>query len=240
MTDITIRDSVEEERGCGYRQGGGKYLMGGTLNAPCGKLPLKCDRCPCCDHGIKPSRGWTWVDPRMWFGKLECKYEIHGACKSCTLGGALPEKAGILWIGEKFYPTPADFAREAQTMGMSRRISQLPKDLVMGETLVLLAHRKGIAIVCPVCQGDGREELETGELVECKKCNAGTETVYAPAIFSAFVPTHIEYIVKGDETKEQLERLVKRGFQLVNVIEKRAEEPKQIDLMATAKDSLNA
>jgi hypothetical protein len=33
-----------------------------------------------------------------------------------------------------------------------------------------------------------------------------------------FLPTGIEYIVKGDETEDELDRLEERGFKLIRVV----------------------
>ena len=105
----------------------------------------------------------------------------------------------LMWIGEKFYPTPADFSSEAAQAGVSKRISQIPKDLVVGETWVLLAHPKTCV------------KWTVGE-------NGEQVANYTPGIFHAFIPQRIEYIVTGNETLEELESKVKRGITLVNVI----------------------
>jgi len=39
-------------------------------------------------------------------------------------------------------------------------------------------------------------------------------------IFYAFKPTGLEYIIKGDESEEELERLEKQGFSLINLVKK--------------------
>ena len=49
-----------------------------------------------------------------------------------------------------------------------------------------------------------------------KALPAGEDTTRA-AIFMVTRPTHIEYVVKGDETGEELEKLVKRGITPVQV-----------------------
>jgi len=95
----------------------------------------------------------------------------------------------LIWVGGKFYSTKS-FLNEAVKMGISRRISVVPKDFVLGETWVLLAHRE-----TPI---EGHEETK-------------------PAIFSVFRPERIEYIVKPDDPEEKLERLEKRGITLVDV-----------------------
>ena len=69
----------------------------------------------------------------------------------------------------------------------------------IGETWILLAHIKG-----------GRRGVGVSE--------DQTTPVYYPAIFHAFKPARIEYIVTGLETTDELEAFEKRGFTLINVI----------------------
>ena len=64
-----------------------------------------------------------------------------------------PEKmgrAGLLWIGESFYKTPEEFVAEGVSQGFSRRIKTVPRGFKIGETWVLLAHRKAIRTADPV------------------------------------------------------------------------------------------
>jgi len=199
MSNINIETRTENKRGCGYRKGGGKYMVSFGIPRGCGKLPIELTRCPCCDAGIKPSRGWTWIDGDAIIGSKECRFHKDpGAridCSDCPLSRTVG-RVGLLWIGEKFYPTPADWTREALQMGVSRRVSAIPKDFKVGETIVFVAHRKAI-----------QKSLVVGE-----------EPEFIPGIFHVFTPTAIEYVVKGDETDEELERLTDRGFKLIKVI----------------------
>src|SRR5256885_1602330 len=57
-----MRVSVEGARGCGYRKEGGLYLVSGELSEPCPLLPFETSVCPTCGEGVKPARGFTWVD----------------------------------------------------------------------------------------------------------------------------------------------------------------------------------
>lgn len=201
----TIHDRKERARGCGFRKPGGIYLVAPELGHPCGKLPLALTRCPCCDAGIKPSRGWTWIDSGPLFSRQVCTFrcgEDHPTAAAlgvllrggCALGQ--PDavgRAGLLWVGEQFYPSPRAFCAEADDMGISRRISKVPRGFELGKTWVMLAHRLTIPV-----QEDG-------------------EPGFLPGIFRAFLPQRIEYVVKGTETELELERLEKRGFTLVRV-----------------------
>jgi hypothetical protein len=116
-------------------------------------------------------------------------------CASCPLNPKRePERMGLLWIGEAFYKTPEDWTREAVQQGVSRRIAAVPKEFVLGRTWVLMAHRKAI-------QGlDERGDI-----------------VYNAGIIHAFQPTAVEYVVKGDESEEELERMEKRGITPVRI-----------------------
>ena len=70
----------ESERGCGFRKKGGLYLVSEGLAAPCGKLPIPLTVCPVCGQGIKPSRGWTWIN-----GKKLVDYLLdEGFITNCT------------------------------------------------------------------------------------------------------------------------------------------------------------
>ena len=50
----------------------------------------------------------------------------------------------LMWVGYQGYPTIEDFINEAGRLGVSKRISRLPKGLVPGESRVFLAHDEGI------------------------------------------------------------------------------------------------
>ncbi len=194
----------EGRRGCGYRTPGGLYLVGGEAMDACGKLPIECSVCPTCGQGVKPARGWTWVD-----GDQLVQPEPHGKERhrlGCPLARPIGP-CGLLWVGERFYRTPQAFLSEALQMGVSRRITAIPKGLEVGRTLVLFGHRRAFKVVCPRCGDSGP--------VPCDECESGFQE--RPGIFSAFVPQRIEYVVRGDETHDELEALVKRGIQPVRV-----------------------
>ncbi len=191
---MNIITSYEEKRGCGYRKQGGLYLVSGSLSDSCQKLPIPLIVCPTCHAGVKPSRGWTWVGFQL-IKDAPCTKLIEDfhkdayPCTGCPPFDGSVERFGLLWIGEKFYKTPYEFNKEAITQGISRRINYIPKDFVLGETWVLMAHRK--------CIPDGED--------------------FIPGIFCVFRPTTIEYIVKDDDTDEHLESLEKRGISLVRI-----------------------
>ena len=138
-----IKTVIEKKRGCGFRKPGGLYLRASRAFSTCGMLPIPLTVCPCCNQGIKPARGFVWVTPDIWKGKT-CS--LGGLCKDepkCyPFSDKSIEKVGLLFTGTKFYKTSGDFIKESLDMGISKRISQVPKDLKLGETWVMLAHRK--------------------------------------------------------------------------------------------------
>lgn len=195
---IEIKTVVDHERGCGWRKEGGLYLMSNGISVPCGKLPVPLTICPCCSAGIKPSRGWTWFNPRPFIEPAVCGASVK-LCNGCILSTP-PEKAGLLWIGEKFYKSPEDWTSEAMKLGASRRVSMIPKEFEVGKTWIFNAHRKGVDVSIA---GSGEEKWQA-------------------AIFHVWRPDRIEYVCRGDESQEELEALVKRGITPVKV--KRANE----------------
>lgn len=220
----TVHVSIEGARGCGYRKGGGIYLVSGGLSEPCPKLPIELHSCPACGGGIKQARGWTWILPDPVLDPGPHGSEDHDVV--CPLGGRYTdehwrhgERAGLIWIGARFYPTPDEFMDEAARMGVSRRISQVPRDLVVGETWVALAHPKAVP-------GECEHGAPAGAV--CSNCSDGMSAgEWRGGVVTFFRPTGIEYIVKGSETEEELDALEKRGFRLVRVV--RAGEQEQLE-----------
>lgn len=171
----------------------------------CGALPIELTVCPTCHQGIKPARGWTWINIADLVEKRGCHYQEDPAkgCGNCPIADAQIQMAGLLWVGEKFYKTPGDFATEASEMGISRRIAMVPRGFKIGETWVALAHRKAIPV-----KSDLGEDLKQGK---------GPTQEFKPGIFHLFKPSRVEYVVKSDDDEEKLEKLEKRGFTLVKV-----------------------
>lgn len=178
--------AVEARRGCGFRKIGGIYLVGVPHGAPCCKLPHPLAVCPTCGAGIKQSRGWTWIDAAVIFA---------GDCSQCIGDSAVPAREcahfcplsdpahlgriGLLWIGARFYRTPAHFDLEAAALGISRRIAAVPRGFELGGSWVALAH--------PAVPLGG----ETG-----------------PAIFRVFRPTALEKILPASARgSPEVERL---------------------------------
>lgn len=216
---MSIRVSVEGSRGCGTRKPGGLYLVSGQLSEPCPRLPIPLDRCPHCGQGIGPARGWTWVEPATVAPATVHGGMVHNSV--CPLGawdGTPPEgypthvmgdRAGLIWVGEQFYPTPEAFMAEAAAMGVSRRIKAVPRGFEIGKHWVLLGHRKAIDLTQRLA-----DVLSTPD----EPVSVSGEREYQSGIITAFKPTAIEYVVKGDETDEEIASLEERGIEPVEVV----------------------
>jgi hypothetical protein len=179
--------AVEKERGCGFRKLGGLYVVSGKLAAPCGGLPIRLHVCEACGEGIKQSRSWTWIVPKTLFAVPSCK---AGHCPVCPVSHPPEGRQGLLWIGMKYYPTAEHFMVEAGAMGVSRRISAVPKGFVPGETWVYMAHPKGARL------DDGAP---------------------CPGIVTMFKPTAIELMASQSQSEDPdfMEKAAKRGLKVV-------------------------
>lgn len=241
---MKIHTSIESSRGCGYRKAGGLYLIGGGPMGVCDRLPFPLHACPTCGGGIRQARGWSWIEPRGLFAfdnepvcvnselflKERPPKAMLNPCAKCLMGGmdATPERAGLLWVGERHYPTPEDFLHEAQTQGVSKRISQLPTGFEPGKTIVFMAHPKAGPL-----RWWERVEIKDGE--ECSDCewmdggNPDCPTCCDawPGVFMTWRPERIEMVlqsgseVAGEKVEKRAEKLQEKfgdGFRAVKVI----------------------
>lgn len=184
-----VRDSV---RRCGWRKEGGLYLVADNLGEACGRLPLPLGVCPVCGQGIKFSRSWTWIEPAPLVVDLPCERSDGECLAACPLSdgeAAKRQRDGLIWIGKEHYATVQDYLNEVARLGVSRRIRTVPRGFVVGETWVWLAHLEAIP------RRDG----------------------WGPGVFEIFRPRAVEYITKGDETDEELTKLLDRGITPVKV-----------------------
>ena len=210
--------AVEPQRGCGYRKVGGLYLCGGGYPIICDRLPYELRECPVCGSGIKFSRGFQWLDWFEYAGEHEEyageheKCECSSDCPVCHPSVYTPTSGnqrvyGLMWVGEAFY-TPQSFAQEAAKMGISRRIAAVPKNLKLGKTWILLAHRSVI------------EPSDTGEQLEdlIAQGQAGMKNSKLPGIFYVFRPQRIELLIwESQATPEYLAELKKRNITSVAI-----------------------
>ena len=123
--------------------------------------------------------------------------------------------AGLLWIGEKFYKTPAEFDAEAMQLGVSRRIHAIPRQFKVGETWILLAHPKAIKQTCADCIGAGL--IANGDTSVCATCD-GKGEMFQAAIFKVWKPSRIEKILpESKRDSAEVAELEKRGITAVFV-----------------------
>jgi hypothetical protein len=208
--------AVEAKRGCGYRKVGGLYMVGTGAGIACDRLPIPLEICRCCGQGIKQTRGWTWVDIAGLVGgdhmvnmtPEELGHEpengYRATARSCDCAQFCPlchnvasmGRGGLLWIGVQFYPTVAHFEAEASRLGISRRITSLPRGFEIGKSWVLFAHAQGTT----------------------KPGEDGLTIKYVPAIFRVWKPERIERIYKeSDRGSEAVQADEKRGISPVFV-----------------------
>lgn len=220
---MIIETRFDRRRGCGYRKEGGLYMVAPPGGISCGRFPIQVKTCPTCSGGIKPTRGFTWVNPAALFPDVQCRRE-GPPCNDfdgCSPRFENLDRAGLLWVGEAFYPRREDFLAEAKNLGISRRIPHVPNDFEIGRTWVLLGHRSAMRVECEKCEGVGtigpigyHGISNPGEY--CDQCGGEGVTI-EPGIIAMFRPTAVEYVTRGDETDEELVRLVKRGVTPVKV-----------------------
>jgi ribosomal protein S27E len=192
--------------------------------------------CAHCGATIRQTRGFQWEKPgALLVGTKPCRNVDavrsdapgNDHCQRCPV--CSPEKiladqptVGLLWVGEKFYPTADAWAKEASELGVSKRIAAIPKGLVVGKTWVFVAHPKKIERPCPSCKlpKGAVEENAQGDRVDCEGCK-NKRALYAPGIFHAFAPTRIELIVTPSMEKQKWvkELVEKQGVTLVRVPE---------------------
>lgn len=222
--------AIEPKRGCGYRKVGGLYMVGGGIGIPCDRLPFELTVCSCCGQGIKQARGWTWVDVAKLFqgphvlpigqGSVAPPEKLwHCFCggSACPLCHApkVMGRAGLLWVGEKFYKTPGQFVSEGVELGFSRRIKAVPQGFKVGETWVLLAHAKAVldAEVDPTLLANLKDKIASGEVPQEFAEQASLKSIEKPGIFYVWLPQRLEKIMlESTRGTEEIDALEKRGI----------------------------
>jgi hypothetical protein len=197
--------SIEAERGCGYRIVGKIYIVGSGLAAVCDNLPYPIEKCSGCGFTPQFTRGFSWLkksyikehqkfalsrDADGDLEMVECDCPAT-KCPICHPSENNLEEYGLMWVGDKYY-TPEEFIAESNSMGVSKAINKMPKDLILGETWILLAHNKHPFV---------NEEFMSGE------------SDFKPAIFYAFIPSAYEMLIwEKDATPEKLAELRGEGI----------------------------
>lgn len=229
---MAVRKEVKVLRECGYRKVGGLYLVGPLLSRVCDRLPYKIKSCFVCGRSFQFNRGIAQVTGQEVFymphtidgigegvvverygANLDhCMYKHKDSeLAGCTCDANCPvcypqeERAALLWIDKKFY-TPESFTKEAERLGVSKRLPYIPKWLKLGEAWVFLAHPEAVEI-------EGAPGKNGGD--------QGKFFAKVPGVFLAFVPQRIEKIVVEKEaehfSQEAIDKLDAQGIDIVTV-----------------------
>jgi hypothetical protein len=121
--------AIEARRGCGFRKAGGIYIVGDGAGEQVPWMPF------CIDYEF--SRGLRWAEPVRLFRTANDKGEADD-WRSL-------ERVGLIFTGKQYYSTH-EFIAEAQRMGISRRVAQIPLDLRPGDPIAL-AHVAAVPVV---------------------------------------------------------------------------------------------
>ncbi len=200
----------EQKRGCGFRSIFGLYLVTDPgFQLICDGLPLPLEPCGCCGFEPPFSRNLQKIHPDYISQAGQTMHDSElppeeGGFLNCRCPPICPichpdrhPVFGLMFVGKQSY-TPSSFIREAFTMGVSKRIPEIPSWLKLNETWILLAHLKVPKL--------SLEEMKANEL-------HSREPEYHRAIFYAFKPQRVEMPVwKGDLTDEQIRKLEEKGI----------------------------
>ena len=165
-------------------------------------------RCPECGEEMTRTNEFMGKPFKTVWYCNECKVALEGWSEKCTCDEKCnvcnpPKKAFMLWVGEKFYPTPTHFALEAEMLGVCKAVPSIPKDFELGKTIVYLAHRKAVNMY-----------------VENPNTLTGYEVKKHAGIFMSFKPTRFEMLVKKSDfetNEEKYMEMEKRGIEIVVV-----------------------
>jgi hypothetical protein len=238
MAKIQVRN--DRKRGCGWRKPGGTYLVCDAPGSICGKLPLPLEYCPTCGGGIKQARTTLQLlrNPKPFLEQKVCDLENEllvnyigqgkrrlslpiPKCQTCALSGETPGQVWVLFVGEKFYRGPTEFLKESALMGVSRRITALPKNFKIGEDWVWLVHRKALEIRLPDDESKELTEYQKRLKDQIEQELASdippSNVLYIPGVFSVMRPTACEYVVKGTEEESEIEEKIAKGITPVKV-----------------------
>jgi len=158
----------------------------------CGFTSRQIKSCPQCDGG------WETVSREDEEGEITESVQV---CSRCKGKGQLPNKVAVMWVGSKYYPTPADFMKEVDEQGVSKRlpVHKIPEELELGSTWVMLGHPK--AIKCQTCNGEGSYDKGEADVPDtCFNCDGKG---YLPGLFYAFQPTRLEVLLKDEDLVEK-------------------------------------
>lgn len=214
---MQIRTLQETERGCGFRQPGGFYLrQEKSRGFGCGLLPIPILTCSCCGFIEQQTRSAKWMMTsylKTLAQKSPCVKKDHkeSMCSSCPIESNSPEavyskkQIALDWVGVSGYGKSIDFLREADQVGISRRVAiQVDKEgnitntflkgFKVGHDWIALAHPKG-----------------------CSSIGENAEPSLSPAIIAIYKPNKLQYVKKKTDTNTFLKKLHNQGVEIVDV-----------------------
>lgn len=190
--------AVEAQRGCGYRKVGGTYMVSSKFHRECDRLPFRLEVCPCCGEGYRPSRTLRQITPEKILQGQHSPCECEPGCFICNPSIISAEELDwnrknveighyLEWVGTGFYGTPEEFVKEAAKLGISRRLkSGVPRRLVVGKSIIFLAHKRATFVYNRKSKDGRRREIVTP----------------MPAIFMAFTVFNLEHICTDIEYQD--------------------------------------
>lgn len=191
MSELVENIQIEERR-CGKRIPGGLYFVGDIPVEDMSNFLPRRLKCSCGIPFLDFSRNVQKIQPYVYFPELR-----KGEDRPANMPALFDKKdnAWIVSVGQaKGYATPGVFIEEAQRLGISRYIKEIPRGFKIGESWVFLLHAKVFSVDVP---GQKKPDWE-------------------PGIFAMFKPRRIEYVVKGGESEVYLKSLIERGITPVN------------------------
>lgn len=190
--------SFEPFRGCGLRVIGKLYVRSGNEGISCDRLNITLQECQFCGYVPSFFRGYRKIYPKILLGgnHKNCEDEVQ-PCPICQPED-FPFEADsfIMYVGKKYY-TPQSFIQEAQRLGVSKAISNIPNGMVAGKSWIFLAY-----------QQLSEEELGT-------TFQEGTvKTIKKDAIFYAFKVKAFEVLITEEQNcdEELLKCLAEHGI----------------------------
>ena len=116
----------------------------------------------------------------------------------------------LMWVGASHYPTVESFVKEAEVLGVSKRVSQVPKGVKLRTSVMFLAHDEAARVMCLKCKGRGAAKGKL-KIQLMKRAGRSWEPVFKPKKGGAVeikrdVPTAREFRQLRDKTYKESDR----------------------------------
>lgn len=198
MEDL-IKDVFDEERGCGFREEGGLYMrLDNVVFHPCGRALIPIVPCDCCGLALKQSRGFQWFNPQ----------KIIASQLDLQILELLGDETRLESCGRNCRSCKFGMATPMQAGLIWIGAEHYPTIADFRIEAMTLGISRRIPTV--------PKGFKVGEDVVYLAHPHGI-TKDQPAIFTAFVPSAIEYVVKGDEEEDDLRKMIENGITPVRV-----------------------